>query len=622
MKIRLRRSRKLAGGLGLLLALALMVSLAVPALAVEQQPHQFFGSVTVCGTPAVEEGTVVSALIGGIEYPGSTTQVDNLDRYGWDPLFKLPADDTEPGKTGGVNGDPVEFYVHLNGVPRLAGTAVFQIDGFTELPLNVTEVILTTNADPAEGGTVTGAGTYDCSTIVDVEAIPEDGWGFTEWSGDLGGDTNPTTIHMDDDKTVTANFAPIGPTYELTVNANPPEGGEVTGEGAYPYDTYAAITATPNECYEFVNWTGEGITDPNSASTTVLVDEDKTVTANFTLLEYDLTVNANPLEGGEVTGSGTYDCCTYQPITATPADTWYFVNWTGEGIAEPNSAETTVHIDGDKTVTANFAEIGETYLTVNTTPGGTVTDPGVGTYPYDTGTVVPLVAEPECGFTFVNWTGDVDTVDDFTAADTTIQMNADYEITANFVSAVIMEIDLVEGWNTFSTPIALDPCCNTWDELVALSGLEDNVEMIYFYYNDGTTQQWGPVFTGYHDDVKPLEGFFVKMKSEGTVRIVPNPGFTPPPAKELFAGLNLIGPASLVNRDIVSSLVDVYEVTGDLTGYSRVLNPSINVPNDFVDDAYVRDDPVIPTMVVGKAYWVIMVNPGTLYGYTSTPLTP
>jgi len=144
--------------------------------------------------------------------------------------------------------------------------------------------------------------------------------------------------------------------YKLTVSASPAAGGTVSGSGTYDCGTNQPITATPaNECWYFVDWTGEGITDPDVASTTVIMDEDKTVTASFAKYQYKLTVSASPAAGGTVSGSGTYDCGTNQPITATAAAGYKFTSWTGEGIANPSSQTTTVRIDRDKTVTANFS---------------------------------------------------------------------------------------------------------------------------------------------------------------------------------------------------------------------------------------------------------------------------
>jgi hypothetical protein len=75
-------------------------------------------------------------------------------------------------------------------------------------------------------------------------------------------------------------------------------------------------------------------------------------------------------------------------------------------------------------------------LTVSSTEGGEVIIPGEGIFTYDTGAVVDLVAVPEEGYYFVNWSGDVGTVADVFAATTTITMSADYSITANFVEVL------------------------------------------------------------------------------------------------------------------------------------------------------------------------------------------
>ena len=75
-------------------------------------------------------------------------------------------------------------------------------------------------------------------------------------------------------------------------------------------------------------------------------------------------------------------------------------------------------------------------LTISSTIGGSVVTPGEGVFVYDEGTVVSLVVEAEEGYYLVRWTGDVGTMDDVNAATTTITMNADYTITANFAREI------------------------------------------------------------------------------------------------------------------------------------------------------------------------------------------
>jgi internalin A len=77
-------------------------------------------------------------------------------------------------------------------------------------------------------------------------------------------------------------------------------------------------------------------------------------------------------------------------------------------------------------------EITEYNLTISSTEAGSVTAPGEGSFTFEQGEVVELVAEAEEGYRFINWTGDVGTVADVNAASATITMQGDYEITANF----------------------------------------------------------------------------------------------------------------------------------------------------------------------------------------------
>ena len=71
-------------------------------------------------------------------------------------------------------------------------------------------------------------------------------------------------------------------------------------------------------------------------------------------------------------------------------------------------------------------------LTVSSGSGGNVTSPGEGTFPYQAGAVVPLVATPDDGYQFRSWSGDIEHIAGPNAASTTITMNANYAIVANF----------------------------------------------------------------------------------------------------------------------------------------------------------------------------------------------
>ena len=90
-------------------------------------------------------------------------------------------------------------------------------------------------------------------------------------------------------------------------------------------------------------------------------------------------------------------------------------------------------VAGDGTITVGEEAPPVEYdLTISSTAGGEVTEPGEGTFSYGEGTPVGLVATATDGYDFVNWTGNIGTMTNPNAAATTITMNGDYSITANF----------------------------------------------------------------------------------------------------------------------------------------------------------------------------------------------
>jgi hypothetical protein len=99
-------------------------------------------------------------------------------------------------------------------------------------------------------------------------------------------------------------------------------------------------------------------------------------------------------------------------------------------VADLNASSTTITINGDYAITANFV-VGYT-LTISSKAHGSVSIPGVGTFTYRVGAVVRLLAVADTGYSFEKWEGDKSTIADEHAADTTITMNGNYVINAKF----------------------------------------------------------------------------------------------------------------------------------------------------------------------------------------------
>ena len=289
--------------------------------------------------------------------------------------------------------------------------------GTTAYPASYTDGISTQSSDPA---TIGVCRTHSARRV--LAAASEDPGAFTipvaeEW--------------------VTFTIAVRPAPRDLTTNST--EGGSVTepGEGVFTYDegTVVDLVATPDAGYRFVEWTGDvsTIADVHAAATNIIMNGDYFITAEF-VKQYDLTISST--EGGSVTEPGeevfTYDEGMVVDLIAEAEEGYRFVEWTGDvgTIADVYAAATNIIMNGDYSITAEFVK--QYDLTISSTEGGSVTTPGEGVFTYDEGTIVDLVATPEEGYWFVEWTGDVGTVADVHAATTTITMNGDYSITANF----------------------------------------------------------------------------------------------------------------------------------------------------------------------------------------------
>ena len=114
------------------------------------------------------------------------------------------------------------------------------------------------------------------------------------------------------------------PSYTIAVNANPTDGGTVTGGGEYTSGQSCTVTATANAGYTFTNWTEGGNVASTNASYTFNVTGNRTLVANFALNTYSITATANPTAGGTVTGAGTYNqgaSCTLTATQAIPSPT-------------------------------------------------------------------------------------------------------------------------------------------------------------------------------------------------------------------------------------------------------------------------------------------------------------
>ena len=113
---------------------------------------------------------------------------------------------------------------------------------------------------------------------VELTAVPDPGWQFTVWGGNLTGSTNPATIIMDYDKSVIASFQTINCTLTVSVVGNGVV-NRIPDLPYYPRGSSVELTAVPDPGWVFSYWSGNlwGSQNPD----TIVMNGDKDVTANF-----------------------------------------------------------------------------------------------------------------------------------------------------------------------------------------------------------------------------------------------------------------------------------------------------------------------------------------------------
>lgn len=271
---------------------------------------------------------------------------------------------------------------------------------------------------------------FEEGQIITLSVDVEDGYEFIEWSGDLpiqaDKTANPITLTMNQARSITAVVTPRMWTLNLstsgrgtgTIKATPfGDNSDNALVWKYQEGQVVALEATADAGSVFTGWSGNlPAGQEKSNPLTVVMDRTRTITARF---EQVVSVAV------DVDGEGTAEVApqleTYfrgasLTLTATPAEGWYFKEWTGS--VQSNNDQVVVVLEGDLHTTAVFAE-GEppdddepgnptpsedTYTLASEVHGNGVITPAGGEF--EAGSKLRLVATPAVGWVFVGWEGD------------------------------------------------------------------------------------------------------------------------------------------------------------------------------------------------------------------------
>lgn len=131
-------------------------------------------------------------------------------------------------------------------------------------------------------------------------------------------------------------------------------------------------------------------------------------------------------DNGVASGGGVYESDTQITVTATPDEGYKLTGWYEDGAQVSTSNSYSFTVNGNRTLTAVFAEIPVYTIstTIDPSGGGTVTGAGQ----YQEGTTVTLVATPKNGYNFTGWKEGSQTVSTNTTYTFTVTGNRDLTV--------------------------------------------------------------------------------------------------------------------------------------------------------------------------------------------------
>jgi Divergent InlB B-repeat domain/Abnormal spindle-like microcephaly-assoc'd, ASPM-SPD-2-Hydin len=289
---------------------------------------------------------------------------------------------------------------------------------------------------------------------------------FDNWS-DSGSQTHSVTAPA----ATTTYTASFDTQYQLTTVASPSADGSVIppSGGYFASGAPIPVAATANAGFAFSNWTSTGGSFDSTTSATTnfhMPAAATTVTGNFVPSTTQVTITTNPanllvsVDGGSFTPAplvetwnqgSSHTIATTSPQAGATGVQYVFSSWSdsgaiSHGITVPPTATT---------YTASFVTQYQLTTAANPSAGGTVSPPS-GNF-YTSGTVVPLAATANAGYTFTNWTGNVA---NSTSASTSITMTAPQSVTANF-SLIIVASPTTTSVSSSNNPSFTTPPANS-----------------------------------------------------------------------------------------------------------------------------------------------------------------
>ena len=253
---------------------------------------------------------------------------------------------------------------------------------------------ITATANPSDGGTVTGAGTYDFGTTITLTATANEGYAFTNWTenGEVVSTEAEYTFTVTGDRTLVANFVeltnhyiPQGSAYSETMAlygviqidgveqhsgllevgafcGDECRGSAIASEFEITHRYLAILNIFGESGHQLTfklydHGLGEELELTSPAAITFDVDgygnPIEPYILNF-ISTVAITATLDPEEAGTVTGTGDYAIGATCTLTATANEGYQFKNWTLNGEVVSTEASYSFTVSGEAAYVAHF----------------------------------------------------------------------------------------------------------------------------------------------------------------------------------------------------------------------------------------------------------------------------
>ena len=429
----------------------------------------------------------------------------------------------------------------------------------------VPEWTITATANPIEGGTVDGAGSYATGQTCTLTATANENYQFVNWTEDGTVVSSDATYSFEvtADRDLVANFSF---TTSMPGNCYYPANNISAGSYVMGYLVGTTLAIPTHNNASTVIITSETV-NPTDYGFSVAVETtlpQVTLTA-YQNGQYYISYNGRYLARSNYGGSLTWGTSTSQYgrwhidangiyVSASSggwggSNTNYYLYYNNGSFQLSTTQQNNIHfyMAGDcpstlYTVTA----------TANPSEGGTVTGAGS----FDQGETCTLTATANEGYTFINWTESG--VEVSTDATYTFEVTADRELVANFEeinNTVEQTLTLSGGWSWWSTNLDI-----TLEDLEAALG---TACLGITSQHDGFISNYSGYWAGGLQSISPNKMYRIRLSEEVTITLsgtVVNPADYP---ITLDYGANWIGYPMSQSMSLNEAFVGANPVNGD-----------------------------------------------------------